>query len=154
METFCMDSSPPDPSWGYSHDASFSDPVYSRGISRLTSPGQPVALHPDNMQPDGGFGAALNSAPSNGRQTKIIYTLRHGNTGHNEDSKIWGKPVAWRYLSGLGKNFNPEITEEGVQNTAMAARYLSENMRYGWSPRPLTVYSSPLRRCIETAMHM
>lgn len=97
--------------------------------------------------------AALSNAPtSSSGETKIIYTLRHGNTPHNEDSHTWGKPVAWRYLSGLAKNFDPPITADGVSNADLAARYLSSAMHNETAPRPLAIYSSPLRRCIQTAM--
>lgn len=122
---------------------------------RVAAPRHPIALARENIQPEGGFEAQLSNAPiSNTNDTKIIYAVRHGNTPHNEDSETWGKPVAWRYLSGLAKNFDPQITPEGVSNANTAAQYMSE-MVYGQSaPRPLVVYSSPLRRCIETAMHL
>lgn len=157
LETHGMTSSPPDPdpSWSYSHDPFFSDPVNSPRTIRVSAPGQPVALARENIQPEGGFEAQLINGPiSNNNQTKMIYAVRHGNTPHNEDSEIWGKPVAWRYLSGLAKNFDPQITPEGVSNAVMAAQFLSEMIHGQFARRPLVVYSSPLRRCIETAMHM
>lgn len=122
---------------------------------RIAGPRQPVALARENIQPEGGFEAQLSNVPiSNTNETKIIYAVRHGNAPHNEDFETWGKAVAWRYLSGLAKNFDPQITPEGVSNANRAAQYLSE-MVYGHSaPRPLVVYSSPLRRCIETSMHL
>ncbi|KAI7776415.1 hypothetical protein LA080_005370 [Diaporthe eres] len=141
----------PGSSWVYSHDASFSDPV-NLPLSRGPIPGSPVALAPENIRPRDGFETALSNAPIG--ETKIIYTLRHGNTPHNDDSQIWGKPVAWRYLSGLAKNFNPPITDEGVSNVGMAAKYLITAMNIETAPRPRAIYTSPLRRCIQTAMHM
>lgn len=157
LETHGMTSFPPDPdhSWNYSHDASFSDPVNSPRTIRLSAPRQPVALARENFQPERGFEAQLSNGPiSNDNENKIIYAVRHGNTPHNEDSETWGKPVAWRYLSGLAKNFDPQITPEGISNAATAAQYLSEMIHGHSAPRPLVVYSSPLRRCVETAMHM
>ncbi|KAH8776572.1 histidine phosphatase superfamily, partial [Diaporthe sp. PMI_573] len=85
---------------------------------------------------------------------KIIYIFRHGDTPHNEDADTWGKSVAWRYLSGLQKNFDPQITQTGVANATLASQYLSGMMRTESAPRPVTIYTSPLRRCIETSMHM
>lgn len=152
-----MSSSPlyPDTSWAYSHDASFSDPVNSPRMIRVADPRQPIALTRENIQPEGGFEAQLRNAPiGNYNETKIIYAVRHGNTPHNEDSETWGKAVAWRYLSGLAKNFDPQITNEGVSNAITAAQYLSEMVHGQSAPRPLVIYSSPLRRCVETAMHL
>lgn len=149
-----MTASPPDPdpSWAYSHDASFSDPLNSPRTIRLAAPRKPVALARENIQPEGGFGAQLSNNDEN--ETKTIYAVRHANTPHNDDSETWGKPAAWRYLSGLAKNFDPQVTPEGVSNAATAARYLSEAVQGDSAPRPVVVYSSPLRRCIETAMHL
>lgn len=152
-----MASPPPDSDchWAYSHDTSFSDPVNSQRMVRVDAPRRPVALDPENIRPEPSFGEALsNDSISKSNETKIIYAVRHANTPHNEDSDTWGKPVAWRYLSGLAKNFDPRLTPEGIANAATAAQYLS-GVVYGQpAPRPLVVYSSPLRRCIETAMHM
>lgn len=145
----------PDTSWAYSHDASFSDPVNSPRMIRVAAPRQPIALARENIQPEVGFEAQLTNAPiGNYNETKIIYAVRHGNTPHNEDSETWGKAVAWRYLSGLAKNFDPQITNDGVSNSNTAAQYLSEIFHGQSAPRPLVIYSSPLRRCIETAMHL
>lgn len=143
----------PGPSWQYSHDASFSDPV-NLPLSRVPIPSRPIALAPENIRPRCGFEALSNALISGGGETKIIYTLRHGNTPHNDDSERWGKPVAWRYLAGLAKNFNPSITEEGRYNVYWAAQYLITAMDYETAPRPRVIYTSPLSRCIQTAMHM
>lgn len=143
----------PEPSWEYSHDASFSDPV-NLPLSRVPVKGNPVALAPENIQPRCGFEALSNAPISSGGETKIIYTLRHGNTPHNDDSERWGKPVAWRYLAGLAKNFDPHITDEGRFNVNLAAEYMITAMNFQTAPRPLAIYTSPLSRCIETAMRM
>lgn len=147
-----MTSSDANAPWAYSFDTTFSDPVFSPETIREHGSKRPVALHADNIRPHGGFAAALSNNTSN--QTKIIYTLRHGNTPHNEDSETWGKAVAWRYLSGLQKNFDPQITQTGVAKTTLASQILSGMIRTESAPRPVTIYSSPLRRCIETSMHM
>lgn len=152
MNTLVMASSDPNSPWAYSYDTTFSNPVYSLQTIRDPGPKQSVALHPDNIRPQGGFVAALGNTPSS--QTKIIYTFRHGDAPHNEDSETWGKPVAWRYLSALQKNFDPQITQTGVSNTALASQYLGGMIRTESAPRPFTIYSSPLRRCLETSMHM
>lgn len=143
----------PEPSCEYSHDASFSDPV-NLPLSRVPVKGNPVALAPENIQPRCGFEALSNAPISSGGETKIIYTLRHGNTPHNDDSERWGKPVAWRYLAGLAKNFDPHITDEGRFNVNLAAEYMITAMNFQTAPRPLAIYTSPLSRCIETAMRM
>lgn len=123
-------------------------------MTRTAAASGPIALAPENIRPEGGFATALSNAPiSSSDKSKIIYTLRHGNTPHNEDSQTWGKPVAWRYLSGLAKTFDPPITAKGVSNIDLAARYLNGAMHGEAAPRPLAIYSSPLRRCIQTAMY-
>lgn len=142
--------------WAYSHDRTFSDPVYSSDLlirHHSSTTKKPVALHADNIRPRGGFTEALAKA-ANGGETKIIYTVRHGNTLHNEDSESWGKEVAWEYLASLHKNFDPGITNLGQANAATAAQQLIFLRDKEAAPLPVTVYSSPLRRCIETSMHM
>ncbi|KKY37809.1 putative gpi anchored [Diaporthe ampelina] len=134
-----------------------SPPVYSEQTIRnaTCTKTQPVVLDPVNIRPRGGFEAALSNGPSSSDdETKIIYAVRHGNTPHNEDFETWGKPAAWRYLSGLAKNFDPQITPEGVLSTARAGRFLRDMVRTESAPRPVMIYSSPLRRCVETSIHM
>ncbi|POS73742.1 hypothetical protein DHEL01_v207862 [Diaporthe helianthi] len=134
--------------WNYSYDAAFSDPVYSPQTIRHGE--ELVALDPRNIQPRGSFAEALGNEPAS--QTKIIYTLRHGHTLHNEDSVAWGKNIAWRYLSRLQKNLDPPITKTGIADAILVSQYLSDMVGTNLIPRPVTVYSSPLRRCIETSM--
>lgn len=152
LSTLGMNPTDPNTPWAYSFDTTFSNPAFSPETIREFGPKRPAALHTDNIRPHGGFAAALSNNP--GSQTKIIYTLRHGNTPHNEDSETWGKAVAWRYLSALQKNFDPRITQTGVANTTLASQILSRMIRTESAPRPVTIYSSPLRRCIETSMHI
>ncbi|KAK2599506.1 hypothetical protein N8I77_011257 [Diaporthe amygdali] len=166
-----MTSSIPAPSWAYSHDVTFSNPVFSHHTIKNANKSE-VALAPENFRPNGGFTTATtkflpNSNSSN--DTKIIYTVRHGNTPHNDDSNAWGRPVAWRYLSQLRKNFDPQLTPEGARDARAAGEMLLQEMKMmaatggcgsvdeeeaTAAPRPVTVYSSPLRRCVETAMYM
>lgn len=148
-----MDSSNPD-HWAYSHDRTFSDTVYSPNMIRDDgTTKRPVTLHADNIRPPGGFAAAL-AKTTDGGEAKIIYTVRHGNTLHNEDSESWGKEIAWEYLASLSKNFDPKITDVGEVNAATAAQQLVSLRDNESAPLPATVYSSPLRRCVETSIHM
>ncbi|KAI3401979.1 hypothetical protein diail_3953 [Diaporthe ilicicola] len=146
-----MASPVPDPASAYSFDKSFSNPVYSADTIRNSK--LEVVLNPYNFAPFGGFAKAAGSTP-NSSDTKIIYTVRHGNTPHNEDARVFGRPVAWRYLAMLQKNFDPAITPTGVGNARGAADMLVDMMVAEGAPRPVTIYSSPLRRCVETAMQM
>lgn len=134
----------------YTMDNTVSNPVYSEHTIKGTK--EEVSLHPGNFRPNISF-EALSKTPISS-ESKVIYAVRHGNTPHNQDHADYGRPISWRYLSQLQKNFNPGITEEGIDNAREAARMLAGMMAREGAPRPVTVYSSPLRRCVQTAMYM
>ncbi|KAL1867886.1 hypothetical protein Daus18300_006161 [Diaporthe australafricana] len=134
----------------YTMDKTVSDPVYRETTMKNLK--DEVALHPYNFRPFNGF-KALRTTPMTSDK-KIIYTVRHGDTPHNQDNIVYGKPISWRYLAQLQKNFNPSITEEGIGQAREAANMLAEVIASESAPRPVTIYSSPLRRCVQTAMYM
>lgn len=84
---------------------------------------------------------------------KFIYTMRHGNARHNAVSDMFSKPISWRFTSKLRSNFDPGLTVKGIQDAQRSGMILSDLNRFEGAPLPVTVYTSPLRRCIQTAMY-
>lgn len=84
---------------------------------------------------------------------KFIYTMRHGNARHNAVSDNFTKPISWRFTSKLRTNFDPGLTVKGIQDAQRSGNILSDLARFEGAPLPVAVYTSPLRRCIQTAMY-
>lgn len=84
---------------------------------------------------------------------KFIYTMRHGNARHNAISDTFTKPISWRFTSKLRTNFDPGLTVKGIQDAQRSGKLLSDLVRFESAPLPVTVYTSPLRRCIQTAIY-
>lgn len=84
---------------------------------------------------------------------KFIYAMRHGNARHNAMSDTFTKPITWRFTAKLRANFDPELTVKGIQDAQRSGQILSDLTQFEGAPLPVTVYTSPLRRCIQTAMY-
>ncbi|KAL1961463.1 hypothetical protein VTO42DRAFT_191 [Malbranchea cinnamomea] len=94
-----------------------------------------------------------NAAPDT--EFKLLYLGRHGQGYHNVAEALYGTAAwecHWAKLEGDGNITwsDPELTELGVQQ--------AENVRDTWLaqmengiPLPETYYTSPLKRCLETA---
>lgn len=136
------------PEYEYSYDTTISAP-----LKRQRNVDGEVRRTKDNIRPPHGF-APVNSAiaKSSARQ-KFIYTIRHGKAQHNALSREFSKAISWRFLGKLANNFDPALTGDGVGDARAAGRLLGELIRDEAAPRPVTVYTSPLRRCIQTAMY-
>lgn len=108
-----------------------------------------------NIRPNKGikFNCVNLALKSTARPPKFIYTMRHGNARHNAISDTFTKPISWRFTSKLRANFDPGLTAKGVQDAQRSGKILSGLARSEGAPLPVTVYTSPLRRCIQTAMY-
>lgn len=84
---------------------------------------------------------------------KFIYTMRHGTARHNAISDTFTKPITWRFTAKLRNNFDPGLTVKGIQDAQRSGKILSDLAQFEGAPLPVTVYTSPLRRCIQTAMY-
>lgn len=84
---------------------------------------------------------------------KFIYTVRHGKAHHNALADEYSKPIAWRFLGKLHNTFELGLTATGVRDAQQSGRMLRELMDEEGAPRPAVVYTSPLRRCIQTSMY-
>lgn len=138
------------PEYQYSYNKSISSP-----LRRHKNEHGEVRRIKDNILPPQGF-AQVISAISHGKtrpKQKFIYTIRHGKAHHNALSKEFSKAIAWRFLGKLADNFDPRLTPDGMGDAEQAGWLLGELIRDEGAPRPLCIYTSPLRRCIETAMH-
>lgn len=143
---------PPVPEHAYTYDKTLSSPFRRR----RNADGE-VRLAKDNVRPPDGFGPVTDALASDldvdRSQQKYIYTIRHGRAHHNALTSEFTKAISWRFLGKLSDSFDPGLTSEGVCDALSAGRMLRELAREEGAPRPLVVYTSPLRRCVQTAMY-
>lgn len=140
--------------WNYYYNTSFSQPLRSV-VNDKDNP--EVKLDAVNIRPRFGSFGEVNAAladNTNGTKKIYIYTVRHGKATHNEQSERYSKPISWRFLAGLRANFDPKLTKEGVDEAERAGKTLKALIDDEGAPRPVKVYTSPLSRCVQTAMHM
>lgn len=138
--------------WQYRYDTRFSEPLGSARNQQAE-----IQLHPNNVRPRIGNFHDLEEALTRqtGEVKKInIYTVRHGKAGHNEKADRYTKNIAWRFFARLRANFDPGLTPRGEDDAVQSGRILRDLIDREGAPRPVTVYTSPLRRCIQTAMYM
>lgn len=93
-------------------------------------------------------------------QYKLVFMGRHGEGTHNAMEAYVGTPAwncYWALLEGANSSFvyaDAAVTEEGVRQADKANRYwkrgLEEREEVGF-PFVQSYYSSPMRRCLETA---
>lgn len=136
------------PEYEYSYNVSISSP-----LKRHRNPDGEVRRIKDNIRPPHGFGQVNSVLARPHAKHKFIYTVRHGKAQHNALSREFSKAIAWRFLGKLVDNFDPALTSDGVGDARAAGRILGELIRDEGAPRPVTVYTSPLKRCIQTAMY-
>jgi broad specificity phosphatase PhoE len=79
-------------------------------------------------------GPDSSKLPSPAKDSCVLYLLRHGATDNN-----LADPVVLQ-----GRSADPELSEQGRQQAVAAAEFLAR-------PAISAVYSSPLRRAVETA---
>lgn len=115
---------------------------------------------------------------SAGQDCKLLFIVRHGHAEHNKLQAGWPRPVydvsfvhvpgircaaslirvaflaAQRFISQNPKYANSALTETGMSQAAQAGTILRNELQDNhvfpdlW---PGSIYTSPLRRCIETA---
>lgn len=107
----------------------------------------------ENIRPLNGFAPVNKALFKSNNKRKFIYTMRHGKARHNAMSKEYTKPISWRFFPKLIDNFDPDLTPEGIQDAQYGGQLLRELIQEEDAPKPVIVYTSPLRRCIQTAMY-
>lgn len=140
--------------WKYHYDVSFSQPLNSVVNDKQVPE---VKLDAINIRPRTGNFSTLSTSladKTDGTKKIHIYTVRHGTATHNEQSDIYSKPITQRFLAQLHANFDAKLTEEGVNDSVRAGTALKALIDHEGAPRPVRVYTSPLSRCVQTAMHM
>lgn len=136
------------PEYDYSYDKSTTSP-----LDCLQNTDGEMRRIKENIRPLHGFASVNKALAKANNKRKYIYTIRHGKARHNAMSKEYTKPISWRFLPKLIDNFDPSLTPEGVRDAQHAGQLLRELVHEEDAPRPLIVYTSPLRRCIQTAMY-
>lgn len=132
----------------FSYDKSVSSPL----TSLQNSYGE-VRRIKENIRPTHGFALVNKALSKSNNKRKFIYTMRHGKARHNAMSKEYTKPISWRFFPKLIDNFDPSLTPEGVRDAQHAGQILRELIQEEDAPKPVIIYTSPLRRCIQTAMY-
>ncbi|ROW01233.1 hypothetical protein VMCG_05911 [Cytospora schulzeri] len=146
-----MDS--PTSAWNYYYDTNVSQPLNSV-VNDKEEP--EIKLDASNIRPRSGDFEQVNAAlarTTNENKLIYIYTLRHGRAAHNEQSNRFSKSIAWRFFAGIRTNFDPRLTKDGIDEAKMAGQILKGLVDAEGAPRPMKVYTSPLSRCVQTAMH-
>lgn len=138
----------PKSEYEYTYDNSVSSP-----LDCLQNADGEVRRIKENMRPLQGFGQVHQNLAAQNSRKKFIYTIRHGKALHNAMAKEYTKPISWRFLPKLQDSFDPSLTPEGFQDAQHAGQLLRELIQHEDAPKPLMVYTSPLRRCIQTAMY-
>lgn len=138
----------PPEEYEFSYDKSVSSP-----LNCLQNSYGEVRRIKENIRPLQGFALINKAFVKSSNKRKFIYTMRHGKARHNAMSKEYTKPISWRFFPKLIDNFDPSLTPEGVQDAQHAGQLLRELILEENAPKPVMVYTSPLRRCIQTAMY-
>lgn len=136
------------PEFEYYYDESISSP-----LNCLKNAYGEVRRIKENIRPLQGFAPVNQALNKSDNKRKFIYTMRHGKALHNAMSKEYTKPISWRFFPKLIDNFDPSLTPEGVRDAQHAGQLLRELIHEENAPVPVIVYTSPLRRCIQTAMY-
>lgn len=134
--------------YDYSYNKSISNPL-KRHKNKLGE----IRRMKDNIRPSQGFSHVNSVINEANTKQKLIYTIRHGKARHNARSTEFTKAISWRFLGKLADNFDPGLTSDGVQDAQHAGHILRDLIREENAPRPVVVYTSPLRRCVQTAMY-
>lgn len=136
------------PEYEYSYEKSFTSP-----LECVRNADGEVRRIKENIRPLQGFAPVHQALSKANAKRKFIYTIRHGKATHNAISKEYTKHISWRFLAKLCNNFDPSLTSEGVGDAQDAGQLLRELIQQESAPRPVIVYTSPLRRCVQTAMY-
>lgn len=141
--------SPTEQEYTYTYDQGVSSPLSSSKNAKGEIRQDAVNIRPHQGTEFDSINLALKKTA---HPPKFIYTMRHGNAEHNARSDTFTKPITWRFTAKLRTNFDPGLTVKGVQEAGRSGKILSDLAQFEGAPLPVTVYTSPLRRCIQTAM--
>lgn len=136
------------PEYAYSYDKAVSSP-----LKRQKNEDGEVRHAKDNIRPPHGFVQINNIINSPNTKKKFLYTIRHAKAHHNALAKEFTKPILWRFLGKLHANFDPELTSKGIRDAQNAGQSLRELIHQEDAPTMTTIYTSPLKRCIQTALY-
>jgi hypothetical protein len=99
----------------------------------------------------------LQSAAPSSTSYKLIFMARHGEGNHNAMESYVGTPAwncYWALLEGANSSFiyaDAPVTEDGVEQAVKAREYWRSRIAEEKIPYVESYYSSPMRRCLETA---
>jgi len=100
---------------------------------------------------------SLNAAADRNTQYKVLLFGRHGEGYHNAAESYFGTPAwncYWGPLDGNGTHTwrDAALTQSGIDQTTKAFEFWTHQLSLAVKmPAPQSYYSSPLRRCWQTA---
>ena len=106
------------------------------------------------------FAAKLSSLQSDAPKNvayKLIFMGRHGEGNHNAMESYVGTPAwncYWALLDGANSSFvyaDAPVTPAGANEATKANAYWRSRLAFEKIQAPQSYYSSPMRRCLETA---
>lgn len=87
------------------------------------------------------------------KETKIVYVTRHGNSDHNVKSKDYGKPLYYQFYAKDPQDIDPKLSDDGIDQAKEVGSMINYLAGKHDLPLPKSFYSSPLRRCVQTAIY-
>jgi broad specificity phosphatase PhoE len=87
------------------------------------------------------------------KETKIVYVTRHGNSDHNNKSREYGKPLYYQFYAKDPQDIDPKLSDNGIEQAKEVGGMIKYMARNHGLPLPMSFYSSPLRRCVQTAIY-
>lgn len=133
--------------WKYSYVKEYSDPLTQ---AKRNHKGE-VSLDPANLVPKGSksWHELLAEHKLNPKHSKLIFVTRHARSVHNDKSARYGKALYYEFFARDPADIDPALAPDGKGQALMVGKA----MRHANVPLPISYYSSPLRRCVLTAIY-
>ncbi|KAF2723066.1 phosphoglycerate mutase-like protein [Polychaeton citri CBS 116435] len=102
-----------------------------------------------------GYLQHLNQTAPSGTSYKLLYIIRHGEGEHNVKEHEVGRhewEAKWAHLEGDGSRTwaDAALTPKGEQQAKELNSFWRNSISELHVPAPQSIYSSPLRRCLQT----
>lgn len=139
--------------WRFSYNQAFSDTIPLAKKRNDDTKEEVVVLDIANLspRPDTSWQAIIDGCQADTMsETKLVYLTRHGKSVHNTKSEQFGKAIYYEYFATDPKFIDPELEEEGIEQACRAGQIIRDSPL----PKPKTFVSSPLRRALQTDIHL
>lgn len=133
--------------WKYSYVKEYSNPL----TQAKRNDNCEVSLDPANLVPKKGksWQEVLAEHKLDPKHSKLIFVTRHAQSVHNDKSARYGKALYYEFFARDLADIDPALAPVGKSQALMVGKA----MRHANVPLPISYYSSPLRRCVLTAIY-